>query len=137
MAMMVVAAAGMSSTVVLTAMPMPMARAAAMTICTADPAVMTGVHHGFLGSGAVSPVCGVPLVDVVVRCTSSMAVFSVDMMATVVGMVVVTVTVTRPSQNQACLVRRGLRFGLGEGGGERARATRFLFHNETHGGGPD
>ena len=86
MAMMVVAADGMSSTVVFTAMPMPMARAAAMTICTADPAVMTGVHHGFLGSAAESPAmaCGVPLVELGVRCTSSMVGFSVDMTATVV-----------------------------------------------------
>jgi hypothetical protein len=74
----------------------------------------------------------------VVRCTSSMAVFSVDMMATVVGMVVVTVTVTltRPSQNQACLVRRGLRFGLGGGeqNDEHGRRDFFFTMRHTEGG---
>jgi hypothetical protein len=138
MAMMVVAADGMSSTVVFTAIPMPMARAAAMTICTADPAVTTGVHHGFLGSGAVSPamVGDVPLVELGVRCTSSMAGFSVDMAATgggvgVVVMVMVLMLRWRPSQNQACAVRRGLLL-LGLGGGQNEHGRRDFFFATRH-----
>ena len=83
---MVVAAAGISSTVELTASPIPMPRAAAMTICVAEPASRTEFHHGFffVSNSAVS---GGELVDVGVRRTSSFiaSVFSADIAPMVMG----------------------------------------------------
>jgi len=45
MPMMAIAASGTSSTVVLTANPMPMARSAAMMICHTEPGSLTRCHH--------------------------------------------------------------------------------------------
>ena len=83
---MVVAAAGISATVELTASPIPIPRAAAITICVAEPASRIEFHHGFffVSSSAVS---GGELVDVGVRRTPSFiaSVFSADMVPVVRG----------------------------------------------------
>lgn len=77
-ARMVLASLGISSTVVVTAMPMAMARAAAMTIWVAEPATRTEFHHGFLVSCSVV-VCwsGDMVVDVRRTFSPMPAVFSV------------------------------------------------------------
>jgi len=78
MARMVLASFGISSTVVVTAMPTTMARAAAMTIWVAEPATRTECHHGFLVVCSVFVCWSVDMVVAVRRTFSPMpAVFSV------------------------------------------------------------